>query len=175
MKTRIPRWLRETMLLLILMMTTPPAQAYYDPGIQRWINRDPRGESGFEGARRQFASERTGLAHRPVQSVMKSGPYAYLDNSPLGAFDAFGLQASGSADQETMAECWTDCMKTLVPYPLKVLGCFSGLGALGAKVAGAATVSEVLLILPVWASGSGVGCFLGCFVLLNPGEPLPTM
>jgi hypothetical protein len=46
MKTPIPRWLSTPLLLLMLLAGAPLAEAYYDPGIQRWINRDPVGEPG---------------------------------------------------------------------------------------------------------------------------------
>jgi len=32
--------------LLVLLSTPHPASAYYDPGVQRWINRDPMEERG---------------------------------------------------------------------------------------------------------------------------------
>lgn len=37
---------RSPLLLLILLLPLQPALAYYDPGLQRWINRDPYGEIG---------------------------------------------------------------------------------------------------------------------------------
>lgn len=33
-------------LVLVVLTGLPPASAYYDPGVQRWINRDPVGERG---------------------------------------------------------------------------------------------------------------------------------
>ena len=32
-------------LLLLLPLSTERASAYYDPGVQRWLNRDPIGEA----------------------------------------------------------------------------------------------------------------------------------
>jgi hypothetical protein len=33
--------------LLALLASSEPARAWYDPGVQRWINRDPISERGF--------------------------------------------------------------------------------------------------------------------------------
>lgn len=38
-------------LLLLLMLSAERAWAYYDPGVQRWLNRDPLGELGFQSIR----------------------------------------------------------------------------------------------------------------------------
>ena len=46
MKKPTLRWLSTPLLLLILVASAPLAEAYYDPGIQRWINRDPIAERG---------------------------------------------------------------------------------------------------------------------------------
>jgi hypothetical protein len=55
------------MLCLIILATAQVAQAYYDPAIQRWTNRDPIQEEG-------------GLNF-----------YSYVKNNPTLSIDAFGL------------------------------------------------------------------------------------
>jgi hypothetical protein len=45
MKRNTNAWLR-LLGVLILFSVAPLASAYYDPGVQRWINRDPKGEDG---------------------------------------------------------------------------------------------------------------------------------
>ena len=50
MKTYTNAWL-ELLTVLALLLAAPLASAYYDPSVQRWINRDPLGESGFEATR----------------------------------------------------------------------------------------------------------------------------
>lgn len=45
MKTRVS-WIRAALLLVVLWAMPQPAAGYYDPGVQRWINRDPIGEIG---------------------------------------------------------------------------------------------------------------------------------
>lgn len=54
--------------LLVLVCAPHPASAYYDPGVQRWINRDPVAEVG-------------GL-----------NLYAFLRNAPVTSADALGLR-----------------------------------------------------------------------------------
>jgi hypothetical protein len=51
----------------VLALTTLSAHAFYDPGTQRWLNRDPVGESG-------------GL-----------NVYSFVASSPVESVDAFGL------------------------------------------------------------------------------------
>jgi RHS repeat-associated protein len=54
---------------------------FYDPNLQRWINRDPIGEAGFESSRGQFASIRAGEPNR----------YMFLANNPVDQVDSLGL------------------------------------------------------------------------------------
>lgn len=57
-----------TILVVAINLTvTTVAQAYYDPGMQRWINRDPIGEGGGRNL------------------------YGYVGNNPVTAIDPFGL------------------------------------------------------------------------------------
>ncbi len=57
--------------LLLTLASAPDALAYYDPGVQRWINRDPIQERG--GAN---------LHH-------------FVSNNPAGQVDAFGEKTAG--------------------------------------------------------------------------------
>ena len=59
-------------LLLAMLVSTfaLPARAFYDPGTQRWVNRDPIGRRGGKNL------------------------YRFVNNSPTGAFDPFGLISS---------------------------------------------------------------------------------
>jgi RHS repeat-associated protein len=68
-------------LLLLLLLSGQAAPAYYDPGVQRWINRDPVEESGF---RRLHGPG-------PASESEEAYPYRYADNDPLYHTDAFGL------------------------------------------------------------------------------------
>ena len=57
------------------------ANAFYDPGLQRWINRDPIGEEGFT------------ILHSPETTGESDGPnlYAFVGNDPGNKTDSFGL------------------------------------------------------------------------------------
>src|SRR5439155_3580917 len=57
---------------------------FYDPNLQRWINRDPIGEPGFELMRRSYTRQR-----HPINQ------YVFVDNSPLVFLDGDGLDVLG--------------------------------------------------------------------------------
>ena len=77
------------------------ASAFYDPGQQRWLNRDPIGEQGFEVVRWKKASiER------------HSNLYEFVNNNPLEHIDYFGLSAS-----ETLLESFWESIKAGADLP----------------------------------------------------------
>ena len=55
---------------------------FYTPDLQRWVNRDPIGEAGFE----VFESPRSARF-----SGEPRGDYIFVNNNPANAFDSFGL------------------------------------------------------------------------------------
>lgn len=59
-------WLRTVLLLVGLWACPPPAVGYYDPGVQRWVNRDPIEEEGGINL------------------------YGFLGNQPTGRIDPYG-------------------------------------------------------------------------------------
>jgi len=69
------------LVFLALFSSVPNAAAYYDPGIQRWLNRDPIEEPGFK------------LTVRPGLRRENEGPnlYEFVKNRPTREIDAFGL------------------------------------------------------------------------------------
>ena len=67
--------------LLLLLASLHTTFAYYDPGLQRWINRDPLGELGFEAARRPQLAE---VADRAIL-------YRFIANDPCNGVDRNGL------------------------------------------------------------------------------------
>jgi|GEM_PF-2447372 len=64
------------LILLAWLFSTLTASAYYDPGIQRWINRDPRGEADGNNL------------------------YEFGNNSAYDYFDDFGQQAKPVPPQQ---------------------------------------------------------------------------
>jgi RHS repeat-associated protein len=81
MNTQLNRMIR--LLALAVLLSAPSlASAYYDPGMQRWINRDPYGEWGVELLRHQ------------QQSVLGDGPnrYVFVENYPTTSIDPDGTQ-----------------------------------------------------------------------------------
>ena len=63
------------------------ASAFYDPGTQRWLNRDLLGDKEFGLVTRKG----TDLNKRPVERHEGANLYHSFKNSPLNAFDVFGL------------------------------------------------------------------------------------
>jgi RHS repeat-associated protein len=81
MKTQI-RPLLWALTLMLLLSVTNLASAYYDPGAQRWLNRDSLGEQGFELMRRHPF-----LGHPGVPNS-----YLFVANNPLNRVDYLGLK-----------------------------------------------------------------------------------
>jgi hypothetical protein len=79
--------------LLALLTTSHLASAYYDPGVQRWINRDPLGEPGFEVMR--GPNNRPAAAVRPRVAPSGRNLYGLVRNHPLSHYDPFGLAERG--------------------------------------------------------------------------------
>ncbi len=62
-----------------LLLPSHRAKAYYDPGVQRWVNRDPLEEQGFETAV-------PGVRHRSRRT-----DFIFVGNNPANYGDAYGL------------------------------------------------------------------------------------
>ncbi len=73
--------LTKLILLLVLLLPTARASAYYDPGVQRWINRDPAEEVGFK----MLESKAFGEAPQAANL------YTYVGGDPIDRLDACGL------------------------------------------------------------------------------------
>jgi hypothetical protein len=91
MKIRLNVTTVSSLFLLCLAASAPPASAFYDPSIQRWINRDPRGEIGFEALRKGFPVDRTALQNS-TDLRQDGDPYRFSGNSPGTHVDPEGLQ-----------------------------------------------------------------------------------
>jgi len=66
---------------------------FYDPSLQRWPNRDPFGELGFETAKREKARQPViwGLFRKDVILTSIPNQFEFVQNSPLFEIDLFGL------------------------------------------------------------------------------------
>jgi RHS repeat-associated protein len=80
MKTQMKSLLR-TLALLALLFAPNLASAYYDPGVQRWINRDPRATRSYAGPL---------LRAFPINDFVLD-LYSFNGNNPIGAVDYSGL------------------------------------------------------------------------------------
>jgi RHS repeat-associated protein len=113
--------------LLVALATAgcvSPAQAFYDPSTQRWINRDPYREAGFEASRSQQSLLLVSEPHR----------YLFVVNNPVSKVDWLGLKEK---DWESLIErakaAFEEALKTATPggefvAALKVFGSCNSLG-----------------------------------------------
>lgn len=70
---------------LLLLLSFASASAYYDPGVQRWLNRDPINETGFELT--------SGMAQTRLPGPdQEANLFCFVQNQPTAYHDAFGLQ-----------------------------------------------------------------------------------
>ena len=84
MKTRLKlNWL--VVLVIALSGLLPAARAFYAPAEQRWLNRDPLKEPGFEVLR--------GKAESSAGDVSGNGPnqFLFVHNNSISKTDALGL------------------------------------------------------------------------------------
>jgi hypothetical protein len=97
--------------LLILLSAPHLASAYYDPGVQRWINRDPVVDLGVVRLCTPPTAAR--LAGRALDL------YSFVRNRPLESRDGFGLWEQGIEDAEyqlKVGECLGIAQKRLDEY-----------------------------------------------------------
>ena len=100
MKTHAKALLR-IMTLLALLSVEQMASAYYDPGVQRWIHRDPVSDKGF---RVLVAAKAT---------VEQPNAFRFVRNEPVHGLDALGLlsvppgssEGAGGRSWESVGHC----------------------------------------------------------------------
>ncbi len=94
---------RIVLVLLALIGSMHTASAYYDPSVQRWVNRDPIGEQGFQVL--QIAGATARVTNPTVQPTdlwinrdrFEEGGinlYRFVQNIPIILIDKNGLQVS---------------------------------------------------------------------------------
>jgi RHS repeat-associated protein len=73
---------------------------FYDPTLQRWLNRDPIGEPGFEAVRR--INPWGGIRSGGLPAELSQGPnlYTFVRNNPANFVDPLGLQIPPAAMDE---------------------------------------------------------------------------
>ena len=104
---------RTFWLMLGWLVVAMPANAFHDPSLGRWLNRDPIGESGFEKLRKN------------IPTIMGDGISLYLfcHNDPKNRIDAFGLEER--TEDDCQKACFKFCKRS--PFPSKCLtDCFNG-------------------------------------------------
>ena len=92
------RWMAQLAAMALMLAWVPGAQAFYDPGAQRWINRDPIGEPVFEvqTSGRQLAHWRPSGDQDVATKSKRDGLianmslYGFVFNNPQNRFDPLG-------------------------------------------------------------------------------------
>ena len=110
------------------------ASAFYDPGAQRWLNRDPLGERGFQIIKAAAAMPKsefrvdisTRIRIRPDSLEL----YTFAGNAPDDYIDIFGLKK----DTGALIDALWEATKAGVDYigeEASLLEIFGGCGGLG--------------------------------------------
>ena len=159
------------MALLALLSATNLASAYYDPGVQRWINRDPVSERGFD-VRRVAAVVRLPRNVGTAQAGEPLNLYGFVGNAPTHGTDLNGLTQWEPPWPGDSPPPPVDPFKCKWgPDPLLKYICFAGCAAAIASVATYLGIGSI-------AGGHGVaGTIIGgyaiCAALCNPPSPRP--
>lgn len=123
------------------------ASAFYDPGTQRWVNRDPWGESGFE-----FLNKRKPFKNDDVNL------YIFSINNPIIQYDPFDLD---------WAERYAQCLEMMDPFNL--CGYAGAVGVGGMIPTG--PIGKVCRRIGAGAAGCA-GISYGCMITaLQPTPP----
>jgi len=90
-------------LVAALMCASERANAFYDPGLQRWINRDPLGDIASlpvmkAGIALDVESDGGGEMTEEVWTWANLNLYTGIGNNPLGLFDGLGLDCEVSVN-----------------------------------------------------------------------------
>lgn len=92
----------ELATLIIFLSAAHQVGAYYDPSVQRWINRDPLEESGamiirYTHERSENNATTFPFNHASLHEVEKdnSPSYTFVFNNPVTGFDPKGLDCPG--------------------------------------------------------------------------------
>ena len=188
--------------LVILAMLTyfvalNTARAFYDPGTQRWLNRDPLGEIGFESLRKHKGFHNGRFFIRVGLSVNGADPYLYLKDNPMNYIDPLGLleimpdtdMDSCMANCDAAYKCAPGLGQALADHGLgsilsgigtgascAIAGAFEGvnpiadlacLGFLGVDVVEAAAIIQEASRLAQEAKGALASCLGRCAVKYN--------
>ena len=82
-------------LLCSVLLSSPRASAWYDPGTQRWLNRDPLGERGAEVAH-SGNSKVTSAGHGGYSPTLELvNAYWFVKNDTIGLVDVDGRECLG--------------------------------------------------------------------------------
>ncbi|HOC57000.1 MAG TPA: hypothetical protein PKI20_15390 [Verrucomicrobiota bacterium] len=76
-------------MLFLVLLPAERASAYYDPGVQRWINRDPIDDIAMRAALFQRQVAVLGRGHKALD--VRNNTFCYAGNDPADRVDPCGL------------------------------------------------------------------------------------
>jgi RHS repeat-associated protein len=150
---------------------------YYDPNLQRWLNRDPIAEPGF--------AELRGEGQRIHEDQVNF--FIFDDNNPVNKVDALGLspciQRCINQGNDDMATC-KNITKTCAKAGAVIGGIGGGVvGGIRGGTTGAVGVGIAVAVIDgagwgfagwfscnFWASAKEAGCEAGC-ISIGPNAP----
>lgn len=130
-KLNLSRWL---VLTAFLLTGVHQANAWYSPSQQRWINRDPIAERGFELA----------FKGRTLRHAGDPNQYVYAENDPVNNGDSLGLQS------------------IIPPGPLIIIPCPGSIQFIFCVMYCAERGQGVPIGLPLCALGADGRLYVGC-------------
>jgi len=157
---------------------------YYDPNLQRWVNRDPIGEPGFETDRTHKAFATVSAYPRSAEVLEGADLYTVVDNKTVNRIDFFGLSGTTAAPiypgynpsancpcpkGQTFGVDW-DCVASTWNTLNGGNWGATGEGAVGvgggiwgvSGAAGAGTAGGVSGVIGIWGSSTWLGAVIGC-------------
>lgn len=148
---------------------------FYDPNLQRWPNRDPLAEFGFD----LLLLRQAGTPGEAPTLHVGNGPnpFLFVNNSPVFSFDVWGL------DNATCAGCWQQYQERVNNIAELELACLDGviaqcLGKKGSKgskcvAIGSGICGGITIGLETAAAAQLAGCLSGCQPTTCPAPPPP--
>jgi hypothetical protein len=172
MKTLPSAYLHIAILSLIPLASAPLAQAYYDPGIQRWINRDPVGDRSTSS--RVATAQPVGARYQRTGN-WTNAPYLFVENDPHSKLDYLGLWtvSVGGQGQFGFIVGGQIAVHFSFGYSKEQGWSFGGLFTPGLGAAGPASMSAGGFLQATSARSvadlKGLGAEVGASVTLGPG------
>jgi len=152
---------------------------WYEPNFQRWLNRDPVGEFGFQ--------TRTARASRSM-FVDQENQHVFVRNSPIGTFDPYGLtectdacarafgDRSRATDRLAKYALATSCPGAVAGFGIGAAKGRGFLGALAGTLIGPINALGIEIIGTSYAAVAYTACMMQCSIIeVPPPQSIPAL